>query len=447
LQQRESKQPWNPKSNLLPSCQDASLLLLGDATHGTQEFYQLRRDITQALEARVSAVVVEGDVGPLTLLNRHVLGQQGVSPTSVWDSNSDNPSSSFLWRNNVMLDFVEWLRDYNAQQTTTTNKIQLWGMDIYSLFTSMDLVVDYLERTASPRIQQEAHLCYSTLQTFRPNPQAYQRAIFARVVPSQQECVERVLQLVLQQGQSLSQAWLEALLNARAVVAGEAYFRLLGSTTDRHEASVTTWNLRDDAMLQMLQDIRKFIPSSMMIVVWAHNSHVGDMRAQYKRNGYRNLGQLCRQGFERVYSVGMTTHRGTVRASRNGGDGAHVMMLKPALESSHESVLHRLAIRQHQTILGLSFHGGFSAAQQLFHVPRLQRFVGITYTPEREVPAHYHICDLTEEFDYIIHVDRSTALLVDRVPVVMDANTTTPVTTDLLLLKSYRPTARELETR
>jgi erythromycin esterase-like protein len=341
-------------------------------------------------------------------------------------------------------------------------------MDIYSLYRSMDQVIEPLEsETADGGHGERAALArdvrdlYAPLYYFRPEPTDYGKAVFYGAVPSQASNVARVVQALRRELErrvagsngnpvSESQLW-EALESARVTAASESYYRQLPETRERRNDSVTLWNVREAAMFRALQSLRASLqrqkeerehPSLLpapppKIVVWAHNSHVGDVRGtQRSREPPRSgggpsplvsLGQLCRNviGPDKVFSVGFTANSGTVRASRAWGDLDVVFRLRAAADGSHERLLGELARRLRRNVAGYCFRslgdgeddaGELldAAARELFSAPRIQRLVGTTYSPEAELRSHYETATLSDEFDYVFHVDRSTAVRVDE---------------------------------
>lgn len=416
-----------PRDNLL----SPTVIMMGDATHGTEEFYQIRSALTKALllehDSFASAVLVEGDVAPFLQINRHVVND------TVMNKMPKQRFPTWMWDNNVTRDFIEWLRKHN---NGSSKKTCLMGMDIFSLFESMNGVIEYLERMDQDNAHK-ARQCYETLLSFRPDPKMYAQAVFNNEIESQEASVKSVLEILERSRQALdkknaytnvdkgtqSLELFYALQNARAVVAGEAYFRLSSSDP------VTMWNVRDKAFLETIENTISFLKeqqqddsnSSMPIrlIVWAHNSHVGDVRAtDHVSKGYTNLCQLCHEklGRNRVLGIGMTSYQGRVRASKDWGGAEEVMHLAPAFEGSHEFLLHTIAKHRGDNVIGFAFQASAQhvdkSAQELFGMDRVERFVGVSYKPETELQSHYNICDLRQQFDFLIHVDHSTELCV-----------------------------------
>jgi erythromycin esterase-like protein len=442
---------------------DAEIVLIGEATHGTEEFYRLRADLTKTLPVDsdihnrpFDAIVCEGDFPLFGDLNQFVGG--GVvpdchhSPPDTIQDALDSFRDRFpvwMWNNDAFANFVTWLKDFN---TNHQQPVQLLGMDIYSIFRSMDEVVAYVEDTAratGTRVVPDVRNRYAILNRFRPEATDYGKAVYYNTISSQAENVQYVwkeLYKTTQWNATAPDLW-RALENARLVVAGEAFFRQLLISRERHEDG-TLWNLREAAMFQFLQNVRDYLQQTIKrchrmdsrsprILVWAHNSHVGDGRAtqhgkkQNRPQPHINLGQLCRQvfGMDKVYSIGFTGNTGTVRAVREWGETDTIMSLLPAVEGSHEYLLGRIASSTRQNVAvycfrslkheeGPSSQHTFSvvneSARELFALPRIERFVGVSYAPETELQSHYSSSILSSEYDSIIHVDRSSAVRVRK---------------------------------
>ena len=443
------------------SCQ---VVLIGEATHGTEEFYRIRADLTKSLLERegFDAVLCEGDFPPFFEVNRFVGGapsrrqllncnDKQISSEQVegeQELSVDQAMSGFrdrfpkwMWWNNAMKEFVTWLRDFNANNTTRSLPVQLLGLDIYSLFQSVDQVIDYLVDAGEDDLARLARHRYSTIDSFRPEPSDYGKAVGRTTIQSQARKVARMLTSLYQQEHRLhqipgnGQELFNAVENARVVAAAETYYRQLyeyvGDDTRQ-------WNLRDSAFLEAIQDVMSYIRegkrelgsenATARIVVWAHNSHVGDARdTEHTSRGQHSIGQLCRQVFGKnhVYIVGFSTYGGTVRAATHWGGHDQVMHLNPAFEASHEYLLHVIAKSRRWNAFGYMLRRNSDrsnsdsslvdeAARELFKFDRLERFVGVNYLPQTELRSHYSICNMSDQFDYIVHVDHSTALQVDE---------------------------------
>ncbi len=418
---------------------DPRIILIGDATHGTQEFYDIRCELTRSLiqNTGVAAVICEGDVGRFCHVNRHVTKDSlGQDMKTMLPLCHDSRFPAWMWCNDSMQEFVSWLQEYNSNDDHTKPTFLL-GMDIFGIFESIKGVVEYVQKYAENE-HQVVSAYYKTLQSF-DDPKAYGKAVADNLVESQEHNVRNVVKILGRHGKKLQrhdaffkaqqqeQELFYAIQNARAVDAAERHFRLLMNHRDEQKNVVEIWNLRDEAFIHNIQETAAFLRqkennTGRTVVVWAHNSHVGNVEAMdYAPRGYTNLCQLCRQAFgnNNVYSIGMTAYEGTVRASSEWGGPDKAMKLTPAFEGSHEYLLHVIAKNHRESGIGVSLTGSrmqrMTAAQELFHTERVERFVGASYTPETELQSHYNVCNLSRQFDFVIQVDQTTALRVDSV--------------------------------
>lgn len=428
--------------NLIPK--NVQVVLIGEGTHGTQEFFEIRSDITRCLIEKYGfdAVLCEGDVQPFIELNRYVTSDAAFTQTILDDREllSDLFSPHFpdwMWSNVPMAHFVTWLKQINKRRETKV-PVQLLGIDMQCPFDSMDFIIEQLYDIGENVLAAFAEEQYATLLGFRPDTRKYGDALFGHRLPSQEISVKRVLHTLMEKNVNidflvqdnesnvLATRWFEILENAHAVVASEMYHRCR-----IYPGYVETWNGRSVAFLQSIGRIMKHISKMKMsekndcftntpqvkVIVWAHNSHVGDMSATgYSSQGQTSLGQLCRGTFgeDSVFLIGMTTYCGSVRAAqadRTGGcwrGKGEVQSLTRALGDSHEYVLHSKG----GSVFGLPLQISKQDEQSMFNCHRNERFVGSCYLQHTELRSHYTRCDLVQQFDYVFHVDNSTALTV-----------------------------------
>lgn len=427
--------------NVIP--ENTKVVLIGEGTHGTQEFFEIRAEITRSLIEHhgFDAVICEGDVLPFMKLNRYVTSNSSSTQTTlqVRDMLTElfcHHFPDWMWCNTPMAGFVVWLKGYNNDRSN--HPVRLLGMDIQHPFDSMDFVMEQLNALNEHSLEAFATEQYATLNKFRPNARKYGDAIFGNKMPSQEMAVRQVFEKMLDSYNHLFQRrkssgdyspnasiWYEILENSRAVVASESYHR-----KRIYPGHVTTWNERSLAFMATVDRIVGHIDSSdyeaivpLKVIVWAHNSHVGDMSATgYSSFGQTNLGQLCREhyGLDSVYLIGMTTFKGTVRAAFADKAGrcwqgkGEVQTITEALKNSHESVLHSVASNVHhifgENSFGLSPKSCKKEVQSLFSSPLNERFIGSCYLRNSESVSHYSVCDLASQFDYVFHIDESTAL-------------------------------------
>lgn len=386
---------------------DNRFVLLGEQTHGTHEFYRERARITQRLirEKGFSAVTIEGNWQDAYRVNRYIRGLgDDRSPEQALASFSEFPT--WMWRNAEMRDLVAWLREHNASRPEE-GRAGFYGLDLYGVIASSDAVVAALERL-DPEAAARARQRYRCFSRYRGDLQTYGRETAARPSWScergAREEVRELEQRVAREAESAAPARREelfsALQNARAVMNGETYYRTL------YRGGMNPWNLRDLHMADTLDALSRFLDAQdkpAKIVVWAHNTHLGDARVtQMGEAGEHNVGQLMRQrhGGSAVL-VGFTTYTGEVLAASTWGERGRVKRLRPALAGSYSALFH-------ETGLGdflLPLRGGGAHVQALA-APRLERAVGVVYLPNVE-RQHYFEARLARQFDAVIHFDET----------------------------------------
>jgi erythromycin esterase-like protein len=398
--------------SLLTLVGDARIVLIGDATHGTHEFYRERARITQRLirEKGFTAVAIEGDWPDAYRANRYVRG------TSA-DVTAEQALSSFtrfprwMWGNTVVRDFVEWLRDYNEALPAATARVGFYGLDLYSLFSSIDVVVQFLERE-DPEAARRARERYACFARYGSDPEAYARAAASTPdVSCERGALEQFQELQQWTAARMPQAdaarreeLFSLLQNARVVKDAEEYYRSL------YRGAIVTWNMRDRHMAETLDALAAHHDAPerpAKLVVWAHNSHVGDARAtELGEAGEWNIGQLMRERHSgRAVLVGFTTYTGTVMAASDWGEPGQVQQVRPALPESYAAVFHDTGIASFLLLLR-----GSGALAEALAIPRLERAIGVVYRPETERASHYFQARLSEQFDAVIHLDTTRAV-------------------------------------
>ncbi|HEX9310708.1 MAG TPA: erythromycin esterase family protein [Gemmatimonadaceae bacterium] len=393
---------------LLDLVGDARFVLLGEGSHGTHDFYHERAEITKRLiiEKGFSAVAVEADWPDAYRVNRYVRGESD-DPDAKSALGGFQRFPTWMWRNTVVLDFVEWLRNANSSRTEKS-KTGFFGLDLYSLFTSMAAVVSYLDRV-DPAAAQRARYRYSCFEHFGEDSQAYgYTASFDLSRSCEDEAIKQLVDMqrgaMQYLGRDGSEDFFDAEQNARLVKNAEEYYRSM------FRGRQSSWNLRDTHMGDTVSALVAYLERSgraPKIVVWAHNSHLGDARAtEMGARGELNLGQLIRQkyGSEAVL-VGFTTYTGTVTAATNWDDPGERKRVRPALRDSYELGFHETGIPRF--FLDLSDGAGGTA---LLSKPRLERAIGVIYRPETERVSHYFHADLRSQFDAVYHFDETRAL-------------------------------------
>ncbi|WP_032113867.1 erythromycin esterase family protein [Candidatus Paracaedibacter symbiosus] len=395
-------------SYLLKNIGDAHLVLIGEATHGTHEFYKIRSQLTKQLieEKGFHAIAIEGDWPDVYNLNKYAKNfSKSIDEYNAIKSFERFPS--WMWCNDDMLEFVKWLRTYNDFLATNQVKIGIYGLDLYSLHTSMDFVIHSLAKR-DPQAAERARIRYECLQKYRQDPINYAYAIEKGIASGcEEEVYDQLTELLELYSNALSQYeadqedLLSTLQNARVVVNAEAYYRALLKGPE------VTWNLRDNHMMATLEDIRTYyyqlLGSLPKIIIWAHNSHVGDARAtSLTKRGEINIGQLARERYGNdCYLIGFSTYQGEVTAASTWGGVTERKKVRPALEGSYEYLFHHLKIPDFLLLLG---------EERSLTGPYLQRAIGVIYHPETERMSHYYYASLSQQFNAIIHIDTTSAV-------------------------------------
>src|SRR6266404_1332088 len=357
---------------------DAQFVLLGEASHGTHEFYSPRAAITERLikEKGFQAVAAEADWPDAYRDNRYVLNRSGdATPAQALSSFTRFPV--WMWRNRNVETFIGWLRQYNDSRPRDAVQVGFYGLDLYSLNRSREEVVRYLEKV-DPGGAQRARYRYSCFDHFGGDEQAYGHAAGFGLSQSCQEEVVRQLRDLQQRayeylhrdGQVAEDDFFSAEQNARLVRNAEEYYRGM------FQGRVNTWNLRDRHMAETLHALAAHLERRFgraQIVVWAHNSHLGDARATNRsRYGEWNLGQLVRERHAQSVLVGFTTYTGTVTAASDWGGVHETHHIRPALPGSYEALFHETGIPQFL----ITFAGDERLSAE-FRTERLERAIGV----------------------------------------------------------------------
>jgi erythromycin esterase-like protein/predicted phosphoribosyltransferase len=391
---------------------NARFALLGEASHGTHEFYRERAEITKRLikEKGFNAVAAEADWPDAYRINRYVRGKG--SDVDARDALADfRRFPSWMWRNTVMVEFVEWLRAHNDALPEGRPKVGFYGLDLYSLHASMKAVQRYLDKT-DPESARRARERYSCFDHFGEDTQVYgfmtklnlSKTCEKEVVEQLVEMQKRAQGLLRADGRPDPEDRFQAEQNARVVKSAEAYYRAM------YLEEVSSWNLRDRHMMETLEVLDQHLSGETRqarIAVWAHNSHLGDARAtDMGRRGELNIGQLTREkyGSESVL-VGFTTHRGTVTAASDWGSDAERKQVRPALSGSYEESFSQ-AGRPRFLLIWNSVEPQLRRAIEA----KLERAIGVIYRPQTERQSHYFLARLAEQFDAVLHFDETRAL-------------------------------------
>lgn len=395
---------------LLELAAAADVVLIGEASHGTHEFYRVRADLTCALVQHhgFRIVAVEADWPDAYRANRWVrLGSHDTDAAEALRDFVRFPR--WMWRNDAVVDFLEWLRAFNAG-LAREQRAGFYGLDLYSLHSSMEAVLQYLSRV-DPEGARRARERYGCFEEFGDNAQEYG---YAATLGISRSCEDDAIgQLVELRRRAFDYAgrdrrvaqeeYFSAEQNARLVRNAEQYYRsMFGSRAE-------SWNLRDTHMVETLDaliDWSRTRGESPKAIVWAHNSHLGDARAtQMSSFGELNAGQLVRERHgDAAFLVGFTTHDGTVTAARDWDDPAGRRQVRPSLSGSYERLFHETGLER----FFLDLRAG--EAREALLPTRLERAIGVIYKPETERASHYFRAKLPEQFDAVIHLDRTNAL-------------------------------------
>jgi erythromycin esterase-like protein len=394
---------------LLDLIGDARLVLIGEATHGTDEFYSIRAELTKALirSKQFNLVSAEADWPDAYRINRWVRHMsEEVDAAAALDDFVRFPR--WMWRNTVVVDFVEWLRRYNARRMTS-DRIGFYGLDLYSLHTSIEAVLEYL-RKIDPDAAARARHRYSCFEHFGSDPQSYgyaanlglSRSCEDDVVAQLVELRNAAAEYGRRDGYVAEDEFFFAEQNARLVRNAEMYYRAMFA------GQVESWNLRDTYMMETLDALMSWTSRRSgyaRAIVWAHNSHLGDARAtQMGAWGELNLGQLARERHgDRVFVVGFTTHTGTVTAAREWDQPAERRRVTSSMAGSYERLFHDTDFER--------FVLATSAARDALAEARLERAIGVIYKPETERASHYFRARIADQFDAVIHIDTTSALM------------------------------------
>jgi len=394
---------------LLRLAGDAHVVLLGEASHGTHEFYRERAEITKRLirELGFNAVAVEGDWPDAYRVNRFVRGESG-DQTAEAALGDFKRFPQWMWRNADVLDFAGWLRESNDALSANAQKAGFYGLDLYSLHASIEAVVRYLDRV-DPEAAARARRRYACFDHFAGTEEYGMATGLGISASCEREVVEQLVDFrrnaaayATRNGSIPRDEWFYASENARLVRNAEVYYRAMFG------GRVNTWNLRDSHMAETLRSLQRHLSAAgraAKIVVWAHNSHVGDARAtDMGQGGEWNIGQLARQAYGNdALLVGFTTYAGTVTAASNWDAPAERKNVRPALPNSYEALFYDVDC----PCFFLTLRD--KAAIAVLDEPRLERAIGVVYLPETERRSHYFYSRLAHQFDAVIHFDQTRA--------------------------------------
>lgn len=390
---------------------DAPIVLLGESSHGTQDFYEARARLSQQMieQKGFTAIAIEGDWPDAYQVNRYVQGQAGLTASEALAGFERFPT--WMWRNTVVAALIEWLRGYNETCGRDERRVGFYGLDLYSLRASMQAVIGYLDER-DPSAARAARASYACFDQFGGEADAYAWAANRLGIGTCEDAVTEQLvalhrhqaELLQRDGAAASDEFFYAEQNARVARNAERYYRTM------LHGRVASWNIRDEHMAETLAELLRHLEHrgrNPKVIVWAHNSHLGDARAtEMGEAGELNLGQLIRERYGAdMKNIGFTTYAGTVIAASDWGAPAERKRVRPALTGSFEEFFHRMD----RPRFFLPIPSG-SYVHEALSQTRLERAIGVIYRPESERLSHYFHARLAEQFDAVIHFDTTRAL-------------------------------------
>ncbi|WP_201587893.1 erythromycin esterase family protein [Psychrobacter jeotgali] len=401
--------------DLMERIGDSRVVLLGEASHGTAEFYEMRARITKELIEKKGFTIIaaEADWPDAAHIHHYIHGRE---QDALLQNAPFSRFPTWMWANQSMLEFTYWLRAYNAKidnakAESSQQKIGFYGLDLYSLYSSIEAVLDYLQQV-DPKAAEVARDRYGCLMPWADDPVLYGRAVAAQQHNSCETEVLKNLQDLLKKRLEYSVAneeqFFDAKQNAKLIVNAERYYRTL-YYTEGSSAEYNSWNQRDQHMFAALQAVLEFRGSESKAVVWAHNSHIGDARAtQMSKRGELNIGQLARQEYgDKAYNIGFGTDHGTVAAASEWGGPMEIKPVQPSHVDSYERIFHEVATDNFLLPLRYPLHEDI---RKELLPERLERAIGVIYRPETELQSHYFYASLPAQFDEYIWFDKTRAV-------------------------------------
>ena len=382
---------------------NAKVVLLGEATHGTSEFYKMRSRITQSLieEKGFNIVAVEADWPDAAHVDRFVRNTNIDLPTKA----PFTKFPSWMWRNEETQDLISKLRLYNDSLDAEDEKVGFFGLDLYSLYSSVDAVINYLDKI-DPELAEIARNRYGCLTPYENDPATYGAAASSgryrecenEVVNMLEELLENQVKLTAHDGDRFH----DAIQNARLVANAEKYYRTMYMGANR------SWNQRDSHMFETLQSLLEFGGSDAKAVVWAHNSHIGNAKAtEMSGRGEYNIGQLAKEEYgDEAYNIGFGTDHGKVAAANIWGGKMNVKEVRPSVEESYERLMHQSG----ESKFMLPLRSRSKPLIKKLEKNHLERAIGVIYRPKTELQSHYFQASLPNQFDEYIWFDETEAI-------------------------------------
>ncbi len=393
-------------SPLIDSLKDKKIVMIGEASHGTKEFYEWRESITQELIMNhgFDFIAVEGDWPPSQKINEYVRGELNENSFDVLSHFNRWPT--WMWGNTEMLWFIDWLKDWNMDQE---RKVGFHGLDVYSLFESIDQTIAVMKKL-NPELAEQFTKKYSCLEYYRENEKEYAKSLFHTPEGCKKEVLDVLKSTIeekLKMGDKEKDLWLDVEQNARIVKNAENYYRAM---VFGHEDS---WNIRDQHMMETLNVLLRKYGRNAKAIIWEHNTHIGDYRAtDMVIHGQVNIGGLAREfyGNDKVGLVGFGTYKGEVTASHSW-DGPTISFDVP--EAPITSVEHIC----HEAIPEIGHHDFFMIFDPKDYENILRReikghrAIGVVYNPQNERRGNYVSTSLAARYDAFIFINETTALV------------------------------------
>jgi len=391
--------------NLLERIGDSRLVLLGEASHGTAEFYQMRARITRELIEKkgFTIIAVEADWPDAAHIDHYI---HGTSPDPLLESTPFSRFPTWMWANHSVLEFIHWLKAHNEKIDAPEEQVGFYGLDLYSLYSSIEMVLNYLEKV-DPETAEVARVRYGCLMPWASDPGMYGQVTITRQYRECEEDVLATLQDLLKKRIDYSMAdgerFFDAEQNARLVADAERYYRTM------YYAENNSWNQRDQHMFDTLRSVLAFRGPESKAVIWEHNSHIGDARAtQMSARGEFNIGQLVRQKYaDATYLIGFGTDHGTVAAASEWGGPMEVKQVEPSHIDSYERIFHETMTDNFLLPLSKPLQ---EITRKKLLAERLERAIGVIYRPETELQSHYFYASLPRQFDEYIWFDETRAV-------------------------------------
>ena len=391
--------------NLLQRIGDSRLVLLGEASHGTAEFYEMRARITRELVERkgFNIIAVEADWPDAACIDRYI---HDSSSDPLLESKPFSRFPTWMWANQSVLEFTHWLKAHNEKISSPEEQAGFYGLDLYSMFSSMEVVLNYLEEV-DPETAEVARLRYGCMMPWANDPAMYAQVTITRQYRECEKDVLDTLQNLMKKRVDYCRAdgerFFNAEQNARLVANAERYYRTM------YYAENNSWNQRDQHMFETLQSVLKFRGPTSKAVIWEHNSHIGDARAtQMSARGEFNIGQLARQEYgDNAYLIGFGTDHGTVAAASEWGGPMEVKQVQPSHIDSYERICHETMTDNFLLPLRKPLQ---EITRNKLLSERLERAIGVIYRPETELQSHYFYASLPRQFDEYIWFDETRAV-------------------------------------